>query len=205
MAFNALIFPCMSDMCAYQILCPWHRHVSRGGDRPDLQLILDGTSVVSDSQDACDDSFAFGLERHGLNVSLFQGRLRLDLSDGQSNATLTTDDFCSEKLLDGHLHHVAFIVDGAVGIVTAVVDGVLCDGGTERDRGWEWLPSDCAGPHTTKRSVRICTTTMGAVGAATLRLAPSFRGFLASVEVYERAIYNYEAVGAWRAGWQTNI
>ena len=133
-------------------------------------------------------------------MSLQRGRLRLDLSDGQANASLTTDDFCSAHLLDGRPHHAAFIVDGAAGIVTAVVDGVLCDGGTERGQGWTWLPSDCAGPTRTKRSVRVCTTTLGAVGAATMRLAPSFRGRLVSLEVYERALYTNEAVGVWRAG-----
>ena len=123
---------CVSEMQVHSILCDFHLHIFRGGDP---QLILDGTSVVSASQDACDDHFDFGLERHGLNVSLHRNRLRLDLSDGQSNATLLTDDFCSEKLLDGGLHHAAFIVDGAAGIVTAVVDGVLCDGGVGEGPG----------------------------------------------------------------------
>ena len=43
----------------------------------------------------------------------------------------------AETLLEaGKLHHVVAIADVGPRIITFVIDGVLCNGGTERDYGW---------------------------------------------------------------------
>ena len=62
------VFACVSEMQVRYILYDCHVHIFRGGDP---QLILNLTSVVSDSQDSCKDHYCdFGLDRHGLNVFL---------------------------------------------------------------------------------------------------------------------------------------
>jgi hypothetical protein len=71
-------------------------------------------------------------------------------------------------------------VDGGPKIITFVVDGVLCDGGTERQFGWG----------------RFSPTLRAANGAPTLKLAPPIR----AVRVYTRALRTSEAVGNFRAG-----
>ena len=48
-----------------------------------------------------------------------------------------------EALLEaGKTHHVTFIVDGGPKIITVLVDGILCDGGLERQYGWGRFHAD---------------------------------------------------------------
>ena len=75
---------------------------------------------------------------------------------------------------------LAAIVDGGPKIITFVVDGVLCDGGDERQFGW-----GCYSP--TLRTPN---------GAATARLAPALR----ALRIYGCALRTSEAVGNFRAG-----
>ena len=81
-------------------------------------------------------------------------------------------------------HHVIFTVDGGPKIITFVIDGVLCDGGDDRQFGWGRY-----NPHL--RSVN---------GASTLRLGPSMHGELDRVRIYGRPLRTSEAVGNYRAG-----
>lgn len=62
-----------------------------------------------------------------------QHTLKLELSDGERTEGWDTDP---GTLTAGKLHHVVFIVDGLADIITVVVDGKLCDGGTDRIHGW---------------------------------------------------------------------
>jgi hypothetical protein len=59
--------------------------------------------------------------------------LELSLCDGQHQAAWSSD---AGLLQQGKQHHVAFVVDGGPHIITAIVDGVLCDGGVSRQFGW---------------------------------------------------------------------
>lgn len=70
----------------------------------------------------------------GLQLSLTERRaLRLTLSDGQ---TLAAADSDSGLLLPGKRHRVTVMVDGGPKLILFVIDGKLCDGGTERQFGW---------------------------------------------------------------------
>jgi len=60
-------------------------------------------------------------------------RLVLRASDGRNELSWDTDP---GLLTPGRLHHVAFVVDGGPRIITAIVDGVVCDGGEHRQYGW---------------------------------------------------------------------
>lgn len=109
------------------------------------------------------------------------GSLRIELSDGRTTAAWNSD---RDLLMPGKIHHVVATVDAGPRIITFVVDGVLCDGGTERQFGWgRWQ-----GP-------------IGDVsGTGKLRLAPSLKGQLHRVRLYDRYLRTSEAVAHFRAG-----
>ena len=67
------------------------------------------------------------------------------LSDGRTTAVWRNDD--SLRAAPGW-HHIVATVDGGPKIITFVVDGVLSDGGADRDFGWGRFPAalgDCNG------------------------------------------------------------
>lgn len=71
-------------------------------------------------------------------------------------------------------------VDGGPKIITFVVDGVLCEGGEERQFGWGRFSPHLRAPN----------------GAEQMRLAPG----VSSLRIYRRALRTSEAVGNFRAG-----
>jgi hypothetical protein len=79
---------------------------------------------------------------------------------------------------------VAIIVDGGPNIISFVVDGVLCDGGTACIYGWGRF-----------------TPELGDIsGSKLLRLAPSLDGQLKRLRIYDRYLRTSEAVANHRAG-----
>jgi hypothetical protein len=109
------------------------------------------------------------------------GTLALILGDGSSESRWRSDP---GLLRPGVRHHVVVIVDGGPKVITFVIDGVLCDGGDDRQFGWgRYNPN--------LRSVR---------GAPTLALGPSMAGALYSLRIYDRPLLTSEAVGNYRAG-----
>jgi hypothetical protein len=68
-------------------------------------------------------------------------------------------------------------------MITFVVDGLFCDGGPERERGW------------------LRFRTLGNLnGAAELNFAPSLNGQAKSLRIYGRYLRTSEAVGNFQAG-----
>jgi hypothetical protein len=59
--------------------------------------------------------------------------LSLTISDGQHQGSWDCDP---EILTVGEPHHVVFVVDGGPHIITVLIDGEICDGGTTRQFGW---------------------------------------------------------------------
>ncbi|MBI4323818.1 MAG: hypothetical protein HY674_00980 [Chloroflexi bacterium] len=59
------------------------------------------------------------------------------------------------------------------------MDGVVCDGGTDRQYGWG----------------RFDPALGNVAGSATLKIAPSLRGELKSVRIYDRPLRHAEAIG----------
>jgi len=108
------------------------------------------------------------------------GRLELDLNDGQRLATWTSD---AGSIQAGRLHHVVAIVDSGPRIISFVIDGRLNDGGQDRDYGWTRFPeglSDVSGTGTVR------------VGAEA--------GQVKRVRLYSRYLRTSEAVAHHRAG-----
>jgi hypothetical protein len=67
------------------------------------------------------------------------------LNDGMKQAEWGTDPGVHPGTLKtGVWQHIAFVVDGGPKIITAMVDGILNDGGPARDYGWGRFPADLA-------------------------------------------------------------
>ncbi len=112
-----------------------------------------------------------------------RGTLQILLSDGRSQASWDCD---TGVLQAGLRHHVVVSVDGGPKIISFVIDGVLCDGGTQRQFGWGRF-----NPY------------LGDVnGAERAQIAPNLRGQIEILRVYNRFLLNSEAVSNWRAGTQ---
>jgi hypothetical protein len=75
-------------------------------------------------------------------------------------------------------------VDGGPKIITFVVDGVLCDGGSSRQYGWGRFPD-----------------ALGSVnGSVPPRVAPWPKGVVKALRVHNRPLRVSEAVASYRAG-----
>ncbi len=143
----------------------------RAGFSLDLWLELDSLDAGQTILDSRDATGA------GLLVQTSDGgTLAIPMNDGRQQATWDTDPGAVQA---GQLHHVVITVDGGPKIITFVVDGVLCDGGDDRQFGWG----------------RFSPTLRTPSGADTLRIDPSVR----SLHLYNRALLTSEAVGNFRA------
>ena len=135
-----------------------------------LQLdSLDGGQVLLDSRD----------ESHrGVTLATTDaGTLRITLNDGRQEAAWESDQ---GKLAAGKPQHVVVTVDGGPKIITFVVNGILCDGGTERQFGWGRYSSTLRTPD----------------GSTELTVGSGVK----SLRVYGRALQTSEAVGNYQAG-----
>jgi Concanavalin A-like lectin/glucanases superfamily len=104
------------------------------------------------------------------------GTIRIDLNDG---ATAAGWDCDPDLLKPGTPHHVAVILDGGPRIITFVVDGAVCDGGTARQFGWGRFPRELGDVN----------------GTATVSVSDK----LDCLRVYNRAMRNSEAIGNFNA------
>ena len=93
---------------------------------------------------------------------------------------------CTTRLLSDGTHLAAFTVDTSAHIISASVDGALCDGGAALEFGFEWLPLDMAA--------------LQPAAAPSFVLAEGYRGRFLGGAWYARALLNSEVVGLWRAG-----
>jgi hypothetical protein len=143
----------------------------RAGFSLDLWLQLDSLDAgqaILDSRDETGSGILVSTTDHGT--------VAITLNDGRQQAAWDTDPGVIQA---GKLHHVVITVDGGPKIITFVVDGVLCDGGDDRQFGWG----------------RYSPTLHAPSGAETLRIAPSVQ----SLRLYNRALLTSEAVGNFRA------
>lgn len=113
------------------------------------------------------------------------GTIGITLNDGRQESSWDSDP---GALKAGTLQHVVITVDGGPKIITFVVNGVLCDGGNDRQFGWGRFSPTLRAPNP--------DPAVGTGGAPTLTIAPSVR----SLRLYSRALRTSEAVGNFRAG-----
>lgn len=151
---------------------------SRGGFSVEMWLTLDGLRPGQTVLDSTDRGGA------GIRVTTAEGgSLRLDFSDGERSTGWDTD---AGLISAGRLHHVIFIVDGGPRIISVVVDGQLCDGGTSRQHGFGRIAD--AG-------------SFGDVSGAETASAGEAAGVhLERLRIYGRYLLTSEAVASFRAG-----
>ncbi|HEY0074251.1 MAG TPA: exo-alpha-sialidase [Abditibacteriaceae bacterium] len=106
--------------------------------------------------------------------------LQLQLTNAGANESWQSD---AGLLKEMRKHHVAVIADGGPGVVMFVIDGVLCDGGTQRQYGWGRISPELCRPQNVD-----------------LNLIPLFMQRMHNLRVYNRALRVSEAVANWRAG-----
>jgi hypothetical protein len=125
---------------------------------------------------------ATGESGRALSLSVAaEGALELRLADGRSDSRWTSD---AGTLKAGQWQHLVVIVDGGPKLILFVVDGLLQDGGQQRQFGWGRYNPEYRGP----------------AGLREMHLAPGFTGELGAVRLYDRALRVSEAVLAQRAG-----
>lgn len=149
---------------------------ARTGFSIDVWLQFDSLKpgqVLLDSRDA---------NRKGIALTVADnGALHFTMNDGRQEASWDSDQ---GKLATGKPQHVVITVDGGPKIITFIVNGILCDGGEERQFGWG----------------RYSPTLRTPNGAAEMTLDASVK----SARVYGRALRTSEAVGNFNAGMKAN-
>ena len=134
----------------------------------------------------------FGPKHKGLEVSLVEkGAIRIRIHDGemrdQQGPYSNGQTFISDEgvINENELHHIVFIIDGASGIATIVVDGVLSDGEVKtRPYGWG----------------RIHTFMQDLNDTYTCKIHPDFKGELQQLRVYNRYLRTSEAIRNYHNG-----
>ena len=139
--------------------------VARFDDLSQGQVILDSRS--DDGRGVCVGT----TERQTIEVVL---------SDGKSSTSWDCD---TGLLQPRRSSHVVITYDAGPRILVFVVDGTLCDGGSQRQFGWTRGPAD------------ICDF----AGTSEVSIAPSLRGRLGLVRLYNRPLRTSEAIGNFRA------
>ncbi len=130
---------------------------------------LDAGQTLLDSRDA---------SGKGITLITTTGKtLRITLNDGRQEATWDCDQ---GKVLAGKPQHVVATVDGGPKIISFLVNGVLCDGGEERQFGWG----------------RYSPTLRTSNGATEMKIDAAVK----SLRLYGRALRTSEAVGNFNAG-----
>ena len=132
------------------------------------------------------------------------GAAQMRVSDGQAAGELTTDPTCSRALAAAGAHHLVLTLDAGPLIATFVVDGVLCDGGAERWRGWAWLPQDLTDVSGAADRIAVGAPNeipLLPMPALPLTVCPRWPGgAVESGRLYGRALRVSEAVASFRAG-----
>lgn len=109
------------------------------------------------------------------------GTIRIDFSDGAKSGGWDSDP---GMVTCGKRHHIAIIVDGGPNIITFVVDGVVCDGGTQRQYGWG----------------RFDPAIEDVNGGNKAKTASSLNGTIETLRIYDRYLLNSEAIANYHAG-----
>lgn len=144
----------------------------RNGFSIDLWLTFDSLRPGQILFDNCTDQGA------GIRLTTGErGKLKFAMNDGRQEASWSSD---SETLRIGQPQHVVITIDGGPKIITYVINGILCDGGDERQFGWGRYSPTLRTPH----------------GRKTLTLDKAIR----RLRIYNRPLTTGEAIGNFRTG-----
>lgn len=94
-----------------------------------LELLVDGVPTPGATLfDSRNDVGAGILVR-----AMESAKIEVVISDSRTNSSWSSDSGC---LVEGEQNHVGIIIDGGPKLILLVINGVLCDGGDERQFGW---------------------------------------------------------------------
>ena len=146
------------------------------------------------------------------------GQVILDVSDGEGKgfSLVTTDkqsialtmktekvtlsrDSDPGSVRAGQWHHAAVVVDGGPGIISWVVDGLLCDGGRDRRQGWYQLSKSDPGKQEGGSLSAVSEAVKHSAGIP-IEIAPSLKGKLKSFRIYNRYLRTSEVIGNYHVG-----
>jgi hypothetical protein len=134
----------------------------------DMVLRLDDLSpgrTILDSRDPSGRGIAL--------ITSQSGALRISLGDGTTERAGDSD---ASVLTAGKDHRVTVTLDGGPRILMFIVDGVLCDGGSERTQGFTRVNSDLGD--------------VNGEGESRLQVSPAIR----TLRIYDRPLRTSEAV-----------
>ncbi|HPO16743.1 MAG TPA: exo-alpha-sialidase [Candidatus Hydrogenedentes bacterium] len=114
-------------------------------------------------------------------ITAENGSVELQMNDGAVQSAWGSDP---GVITPETVHHVVFVVDGGPKIITVVVDGVLCDGGSHRQYGWGRFDPKM---HSGRAGELLC-------------VAPKVNGSLLRVRLYGRYLRTSECVSNFLAG-----
>ncbi|NOU68869.1 hypothetical protein GC096_33155 [Paenibacillus sp. LMG 31461] len=157
---------------------------------PDLGDLCNGTGFSIDLWvDFAEISPRTIIDTRGTNgigfalASTQSGTVQLVMNDGRTESSWSSD----RNLLQPHsLHHVVITVDGGPKLISFVIDGRLCDGGSDRQFGFGRF----------NRDMRNVT------GSCQIHIDSEMRKVVRSLRIYNRCLRTSEAVGHFRAGLQ---
>ena len=147
-----------------------------GGFALDFWIELNDLSpgqIIADCRDESGQGFVVETGEHGT--------IRIEMSDDENVGFWACDRGIIEP---GVRHHVAIIVDGGPNVISFVVDGILCDGGTHSIYGWG----------------RFTPELNDINGSGQLRLAPALDGRLERLRIYDRYLRTSEAIASFHSG-----
>jgi hypothetical protein len=94
-----------------------------------IELLIDGIPTRGETLFDSRNGEGAGI----LVRSLDAAKIEVVLSDARTVSSWTSDAGC---LVEGEPNHVGIIIDGGPKLILFVINGVLCDGGDERQFGW---------------------------------------------------------------------
>ena len=148
----------------------------RGSFTTDFRIRFDDLEpgqIIVDTRDTAGKGFA---------VTVSDNRtLRFTMCDGWQATYWDCDPGVIGEDRD---HHVTIIIDGGPKTISYVIDGVLCDGGSERLFGFG----------------RFNTTFKNINGTSEIRLAPQLHGSLKAFRLYTRYLRTSEAIANFQSG-----
>jgi len=145
----------------------------RGGFSWELRLCMpawEPGQILLDTRDESGAGVAFVTEK--------QHTIQIILNDGRTECRWRSD---VGMLQPGRLEHIVCIVDGGPKIILFVINGVLCDGGEERQFGWGRYSPHLRTPPTSRIILHPGVATVRLYGRA-LRVSEAIGNFKANKE-----------------------
>lgn len=127
-----------------------------------------------------------GVDGKGLLLTFENDTLELKATTDKQETAWVCDPGLFQA---GQKHHAVITADGGPGILSWIVDGILCDGGDQRVRGWQRFRVPTNKQSTLGEAARIASGKRLKTGAS-----------VHQARIYTRALRTSEAISNYRSG-----